>query len=337
MVGPLEDFDALTPPRLGRRAMLSSALWLGLALSACRRGKALVVESVGKVRGAFPDWPERHVEDDPAAGFVERVHPGGASVGRVQLSWEADPRTGIPRDELLLRLSGLGASARVITPATARIDGHLARGLFELSGHSASLVGTEEPAGPQALVWRCDKTQRLVRLLRQGTAAPSIEELAREAHCHGLRDRPVNGDVPRAAVGVLGPDWSLARRNPASAGWLQKDAVFTLFAGQLTLPPEDLVEAAHLAPGWMQAAGLSEVDPKLGDRVVGPQAHPCVRLKGEASLDTQPVRWTFVQWRCLVRLRTYGAVIVAHAGWAPADADWTGRDGALLAARCHGS
>lgn len=329
------------PPdeRLGRRGLLSGALSGGLALVlwSCRRGPVLVPESVGGVRGAFPPWAERHVEDDPAAGFVERVHPAGAGEGRVQLSWEADPRSGIPRDELLLQASGLGAPARVVTAAAPRVDGHLARGLFEISGHPASLVGTGEVRGPQALVWRCDRTLRLVRLLREGAAAPSIEELAREAHCHTLRDRPVNGDVPRAAVSQLGPDWSLARRNPASAGWLQKDAVLTLFAGQLTLPPEDLVEAAHLAPGWMQAAGLSDVEPKSGDRAVGPQAHPCVRLKGEASLDAQRVRWTFVQWRCLVRRRTYGAVIVAQAGRPPQDSDWTGRDAALLAARCHGS
>ncbi|MBS2024984.1 MAG: hypothetical protein JST92_21505 [Deltaproteobacteria bacterium] len=328
-----------------RREVLGGAALgaLSLLLPACKPKTELIPALAGGMRLGLPDWKVRSGEDELAAGFVERVHERGAEWGRVGLAWEVDPRVGVPKDELLLRFAALGAGAHVMVPWSPRVDGHLARGTTEIHGHGASLVGVDDvaPEAIRALVWRCDKTGRLVRLYRAGRFAPTLEDLAADMHCHGLRDRPVNGEVPNAAVTAMGEGWYLAKRNPASASYLKSDAVFTVFAGQMTLPPDDLVEAAHLAAGWCQAEGLTDGETRSGERAAGPQSHPALRLRGTAKLDGKDVRWTSLQWRCVVKKRTFLGIVFAQPPAVAKDredqADWTSRDAVLLAARCHGS
>ena len=74
----------MVPSRFSRRLLLRAGGLGGaaLALPACRPDELLVPETVGGVRAAFPRWTERHLEPDPSAGFLERVHPRGASEGR---------------------------------------------------------------------------------------------------------------------------------------------------------------------------------------------------------------------------------------------------------------
>ena len=278
-----------------------------LALSACRP-PALEDEQLGGVRARLPDWPDRKAEGGPGAGSLLRAKRGAASgEARVQLWWEADARAGLPTDEEALLAASLGPQAALVQPARRAVGTGIAGP--EVYGHAAALV---EAGGAQALVWRCDKSGRLLRLLREGDAPP-LETLAAGVKCHRYGERPADGDVPAAGVASLGPAWRLARRNPASAAWLADDAVLTLFAAQLAPLPVDLVEAAHLVPGWATAAGLQVPEVRGGVRASGPQGHPALRFDGEAVLDGRPVRFRFLWWRCQARARTYGALVVTQA------------------------
>ena len=323
-----------------RRLVLPAALAAALSTAACK-APALEDDQFGGVRAQLPNWPERKSEGGPGAGSLLRAKKGEA---RVQVSWEADARAGLPTGEEALLAASLGAQAALVEPARRAVGKGVASP--EVYGHAAALV---ESGGAQALVWRCDKSGRLLRLLREG-AAPPLEPLAAGVRCHRYGDKPVDGDVPAASVALLGPGWRLARRNPGSAAWLNEEAVMTLFAAQLAPLPVDLVEAAHLVPGWATAAGLQAAEVRAGVRATGPQGHPALRFDGEARLDGRPVLFRFLWWRCLARGRTYGALVVTQARSAGAGAakaaspggdatelkEWTGRDAALLAPRCHG-
>ena len=325
------------------RASAPSVILLGaslLALAACKP-PVLEAEQLGGVRAQLPDWAERKAEGGAGAGALLRIKKGTPEgAAKVQLSWEADARVGLPTGEEALLAASLGTQATLVEPARRAVG----KGVPgpEVYGHAAALV---ESVGAQALVWRCDKSGRLLRLLREG-AAPALEPLAAGVKCHRYGEKPADGDVPAASVALLGPEWRLAQRNPASAAWLADDAVLTLFAAQLAPLPIDLVEAAHLVPGWAAAAGLQAPEVRGGVRATGPQGHPALRFDGEATLDGSPVRFRFLWWRCLARGRTYGALVVtqakARAADKPAGAEatepkeWTGHDAALLAPRCHG-
>jgi hypothetical protein len=197
-------------------------------------------------------------------------------------------------------------------------------------------------------VWRCDRTGRTLNLEVDGASA-DLGELAGGVQCHTYGDRPAEGEVPPASATVLGAGWRLARRLPAAAVWLGEDAMLWIGAGQQALPPDDLVEAAHLAPAFVRAAGLAEPIVRSGDRVRGPQAHPALRLDGEALLDGQPVRWSLAWWRCLVRGKSFVSIVatsapdqVPAAGGRPARASaaLAGDDprlhAVLTSPRCHG-
>lgn len=323
------------PLQLNRRAILRAGAFAGAALlvPGCRREAALVADGAFGVRGLLPQWRERHLEGDEATGVLERVHPKGVQAGRVQLAWEVDARAGLLLAEAAAAFSSLGDGARIAQAARLEEGGRVPRGALDAGGHSATLV---EAGTAQALVWRCPISGRSVRLVRDGLAPP-LEQLLPGLRCHKVGDRAVNGEVPTAAATLLGPGWRLARRNPAAAHWLQDEALLTLFAGQLTPPPKDLVEAGRLAPGWAEAAGLKGAQVLTGTRAPGPQGHPAVRLQGAATLDGRELRWALLQWRCVVRKRTFGALVAARPLAAAASEEWTGHDGALLAARCHGS
>ncbi len=88
----------------------------------------------------------------------------------------------------------------------------------------------------------------------------------------------------------------------------------------------------------IEAAGLAEPHVESGERTNGPEGHPAIALRGEARLDGRPVRFSYLEWRCLQRARTYGALVVSEPPAADAGVanGWTGHDDALLAVRCHG-
>lgn len=325
---------------------------LALVVVCSCKPPTLAPDAFGNVRADLPDWADRKAEGTPGAGSLAHAKKGA---GRVVLSWEADPRQGLPGDEEVMLAAALGRGARVSTSARRSADpagaGFL-RGPVEVQGHPAALVDAD---GGQALVWRCDKTGRLLRLLREGDGTPWMEAMAPSVKCHQFKDHAADGDVPAASASLLGAAWRLARRNPASAVWLEDEAVLTLFAGQLAPLPTDLVEAAHLVPGWAAAAGLKAAEVRTGVRAVGPQGHPALRFEGEATLDGHSVRFSFLWWRCQARARTYGSLVVAEAKAAspaggplatpapapsgpqpPSLTGWTGHDGVLLAGRCHG-
>ena len=304
--------------RLVGGAVLLAAL---VGLGGC--ATKLRPEFVGEVRAALPDWKESVRSGDPAAGFVERRDRSGS----VLVGWNADARAlpapgeqeAPPSPDEALAASGLAA---------ARDAG---RGPV-IEGHPSELVVAD---GARALVWRCERSGRTLRLVAQGRTPP-LEALAARVRCHAPEQRPVNGDVPAASSAALGAGFLLAHRGPASATYLRDDAVLVLFAGQLAEPPGDLIEAAHLAPGWAAAAGLRDAVVKSGGGARGPEQHPASRVIGTASLDGRPVRFTLLFWSCLQRARSYVALVIAQPPALTGDADWTGHDEVLLAARCHG-
>lgn len=301
-------------------------------------GAKLRPEYVGGVQVALPNWKDSVRSDDPAAGFLERRNGSGS----VLVAWDADARSlPAPGDQQ--------ASPSPLSPDEALAASGLAKGHDEgrgppVDGHPSELV---EAGGARALVWRCDRSGRILRVVAQGST-PSLEVLAAQVRCHGPGQRPVNGDVPAASSAALGAGFRLAHRGPASATYLRDDAVLVLFAGQRTDPPRDLVEAAHLAPGWGRAAGLDSVVVKSGGAARGPQQHPATRVIGTATLDGRPVRFALLTWGCIQRARSYVALVVAQVPAASrgqdapaksdtsAEGDWTGHDSVLLAARCHG-
>jgi hypothetical protein len=338
------------PKSIALVARPAAALLALLALSACKP-PTLAPDAFGGLRADLPDWADRKAEGTPGTGSITRSKRGA---GRVQLSWESDPRTGLPGDEEVMLAAALGKGSQITTSAR-RPAGEAGRGFVrgpvEVQGHPAALLDAD---GGHALVWRCDKTGRLLRLVSEGEGAPWLEAMAPSIKCHQFKDHPADGDVPAASASLLGPAWRLAKRNPASAVWLMDEAVLTLFAAQQAPPPVDLVEAAHLVPVWAVAAGLRAPEVRQGVRATGPQGHPALRFEGEATLDGRAVRFSFLWWRCQARSRTYGALVVTEAKAAaaaasaakappataapapPAQAGWTGHDGVLLAGRCHG-
>jgi hypothetical protein len=192
----------------------------------------------------------------------------------------------------------------------------------QVSGHPAVLLRDVKGA---ALVWRCDRTTRLFRLVSLGPRAPEIMTLAARARCHdGLFG---NGDVPAIAAAALGPDFHFANRGRGSISYVGEGQVLTLFAGQSLPPPHDASEASRAAPAWLAAAGLSGAKPDGAEPLPGPQSHPGIEVHGAASLEGRPVRWTLLFWRCLQRQLTFTAVVFGERAPDPA---------ALRAARCHG-
>ena len=313
------------------------AALLGLSPSACKT-RELLLERAGGVVAAMPEGRSRIVSVETTDGVLEHEEPGK---WRTRLVWEPDPRQGPPSDEEALQAAALehgelvrGARAlRELTQAPG--ESGEGAGVRAVDGHPAALVHS---ASADALVWRCEKSGRMFVLLREGDPGFTLDELAAQVRCHDLRTKPANAQVPAASLVALGEGWTLSRRTPASAVYLRGDALLELFAGRKTEPTDDLVLAAHLAPAWIEAAGLSEPHVETGERTNGPEGHPAIALRGEARLDGRPVRFSYLEWRCLQRARTYGALVVSEPPAADAGAanGWTGHDDALLAVRCHG-
>ena len=284
----------------------------------------LKLEHVGLVQFAVPaKWQERGKQADPSAGYVERVDGQGS---RVLIGWDMDPRS-VP-----LTLD----DARLATG----LDDAQQGAAQEVAGHTAVAL---QSGAARALVWRCEKTKRLLRLQTDGPHAPALERLVPHVSCHGASSA-TNGEVPTAASAALGAEWRFGHRGRGSVAWMRDDSVLTLFAGQLQPSPRTPEAARKVAAGWVQAAGLSAVQVQDAQLAQGPQGHPGVKLHGTAQLDGQPVRFTLLFWRCLQRQRSFAAVVFARerapaAAGAPAAhdvKDFTGSDSALLAARCHG-
>jgi len=356
-----------------QRSVVAGALaLLALAPLGCRP-KELVAERGGNVALVMPLGRSRSAAGDSLDGFIEQVTPDR---WRARISWDPDPRTGPPSDEEALEEAGLAGGAivrgarplrdltaphglaaqgdRAAQQESTRADDD-AQQTWAVDGHPAALV--RGPSG-EALVWRCEKSGRIFRLLREGRiedTLPLAQQVA-SVRCHDARTKPSNAQVPGVNLVALGDGWSLGKRTPASAVYLRQDALEVIFAGRKAEPSDDLVVAAHLAPAWIEAAGLREPHVETGERANGPQGHPAIALRGEATLDGRPVRWSLLEWRCLQHARTYTALVVSEApperanspapsaaapdagSPAPAAAprSWTGYDAALLAIRCHG-
>ena len=288
--------------------MRSCMCWMALAeasgiLPGCRQ--ELRTETAGGVQFGLPAWPDHGGQADPANGRVERSDGRGS---RVSIAWDVDPRPGAVDEDL----------ARAAAP----LESADATG-GSVGGHRAVLL--RGPKGAE-IVWRCDRTSRLFRLAAEGPRSPEIANLAAQVRCHG---DPIvaNGDVPAAAISSLGPDWRFGGRGRGSISWLREDAVLTFFAGQSLPPPRDAQAARREARSWVAAAGLSDPAPQEAEPAAGPQAHPALKVRGTASLDGRPVRWTLLFWRCLQRQRSFAAIVFSEG---EPDAD------SLLAARCHG-
>ena len=169
-----------------RRASLFRLCWLLAALGGPIACRPLLLEDVqfGGVRAQLPEWAERKAEGGPGAGALQRSsrpssrsgQPPEPGAGRVSLSWEADARTGLPADDEAWLTAALGPEATLLEPARQAL-GKGAAGP-EVQGHAAALI---EAGSARALVWRCDKTGRLLRLSREGTAPGSVspDELIR--------------------------------------------------------------------------------------------------------------------------------------------------------------
>ncbi len=321
------------------RALLAVLALLGLG--GCKP-KELALERVAGVSIAMPLGRTRSASAEPTDGFVEHVEPGR---WRVRLSWDPDPRAGPPTDEEALEAAELAhatiirsaASLRSLTAGDAadRSDETLE---WSVDGHPAALI---RGADGEALIWRCERSGRIFRLLRDGAAERELAFATEAAsvHCHDAHTRAASAQIPSVNVASLGDGWVLARRTSASAVYLRGDALEIVFAGRKAALSDDLVVAAHLAPAWIEAAGLHEVHVAVGEHSNGPQGHPAIVLRGEAVLDGRLVRWSMLSWRCLQHARTYQALVVGEppAQGAADAANWTGHDGALLAVRCHGS
>jgi hypothetical protein len=288
------------------------------ALVGCSRDP-LVPEKFAAIRSALPAFKDRVAQGNAGSGTLERKDGKG---GAVALSWDADERAGLPSDVEALLVSGFASAT--VAPAAEPISTHP---VVEVTSGDA-----------RTLVWRCDKSRRLLRLsVNEGAAGKvDLRSVASGVSCHAIGDKPVNGEVPVVDTALLGPAWSFARRQPASASWLREDAVLTLFAGLRAPGVRDPETAAKVAPAWVQAAGLQS--PKLESTtwVDGPAKHKALRVIGRAELDKRPVRFTLYLWRCLPRGKSHAALVFAQDRGGPAGvADWTGHDGALSAARCH--
>jgi hypothetical protein len=260
-------------------------------LPACE--ERLVPLTEGGVELALPAWPQKSESRDAANGYVERLDGRGS---RVKLAWDIDPRPSAVSESDLP-----GATQTAV------------------AGHRALLKGS-------VVTWRCDKSRRLFRLESVGPRAPDVANLAAHVRCHA---EPIftNGDVPTAAISMLGPEWRFANRGRGSISWTRDDAVLTFFAGEQAASPRDPDAARSAAPGWIAAAGLA--DPAIHDveSATGPQSHPGIELHGTARLDGRPVSFTMLFWRCLQRQRSYAAIVFSQD---------RPDDSTLLSARCHG-
>ena len=289
-------------------------------------------ETVGLITAALPlEWREKSRVPAPSAGLVERTDGRGS---RVLVGWDVDERAGTPPLEEALRIAGLDAAHP--------------EGSARVAGHSALLLRS---SGGAALVWRCERTGRTLRLVVDGPRAPALEELAAGLDCHPANAK-VNGELPLAASAALGSEWRLAHRGPGSAVHLRDEAVLTLFAGQIAPTPPDAAAAQRSAPSWALAAGLRAAVAESAGPADGPQGHPALRVSGTALLDGAPVRWVALSWRCLQRQRSFVALAFARrlekadagaesAAEATAEAAAEAAadpllDSALLSARCHG-
>ena len=288
------------------------AMMVCAASVGCR--ERLKPETAGAVQFALPNWPDRGRLNDPAVGYVEKADKGS----RALIAWDIDPRPGAPTAEEARLASGL---ERADIGMPLLIAGHPAVALQ--SGQS------------RALVWRCDRTNRLLRIVTEGPQAPDPAVIAAQTACHqhGMSN---NGDVPPAAVSALGAEWRFAHRGRGSAAWVRDDAVLTIFAGQQLPSPRDPEAARRAAPDWVAAAGLSGPIAAAAEPSPGPQGHKGFKVKGIAKLDGRPVRWTLIFWRCLQRQRSFAAVVFARTPEDDRKEDFTGSDNALLAPRCHG-
>jgi hypothetical protein len=329
-----------------RRALLP--VMLAAALVAGCQERKLVTERGGGVQVGMPAAHGRMVSLEPADGIIE--HAEAKKRWRTKLSWDPDPRSGAVSDEEALQAAGLEhaslvKSARSFRALTKKSDNpesneEQSSDLIAVDGHPAAMI---HAPGGDALVWRCERSGRIFVYLREGDPKFSLDELAKAVRCHELRSKPENAQVPGVNLIALGEGWGLSKRTASSTVYLRGDALLELFAGQKIEPSDDLIVAAHLAPAWVEAGGLRGVKVVSGEHVNGPQGHPAVSLRGEATLDGRAVRWSFLEWRCLERARTYGALVVseqtqsdaAKAG-ARASGGFTGHDQALLAVRCHG-
>ncbi len=304
------------------KAALAAAC--ALALAGCQEKK--VVERFAGVRLIVPAWQDRTALGASSSGLLERRDRQGAVVN---LKWDPDERHGVPGEAEALLAAAPGAGAKTsVTVALERVD-----------GHPATLV----ESGGGTLVWRCDKTGRLLRLSvnEQALAQVSLASLAAGVACHVPGDKPVNGEVPVADAALLGEGWHFARRQPASAAWLHDDAVLTLFSGTHTQSPREPEVAIKLAAGWTAAAGLTRPTGLAAERAEGPQHHQVLRVTGRALLDGAPVRFTLLQWRCIAKGKSFAALVFTKDAAVPAATAasgkaWTPFDAALNAVRCHG-
>jgi hypothetical protein len=272
---------------------------------ACR--EKLQPASAGGVEVALPAFAARSEKDDAASGYIERADGRGS---RAAIYWDVDPRPGPVAESVARAASGRMQAEAIRT---------------QVAGHEAVLLRDVHGA---ALVWRCERTGRLFRLVSEGPRAPDAARLATHARCHADRMQ-TNGDVPAVAMASLGAPFRFANRGRGSISWMNEDEVMTLFAGQALPPPRDADAARQAAPEWVAAAGLSGVRVGAAEPAQGPQGHPGLAVHGAANLDGRAVRWTLLFWRCLQRQKTFAAVIFGAGAQAP-------DSGPLLAARCHG-
>src|SRR5205807_3128288 len=113
------------------------------ALCACARDPLEQVR-FGQLRGALPAWRDKAAHGSAGSGSLERRDGKGAVAA---LSWDADERPGAPTALEARLAAGMG-------PAAAATPG-------SVSNHPAVEL-TEGDA--RAVVWRCDRTRRLLRL-----------------------------------------------------------------------------------------------------------------------------------------------------------------------------
>ena len=292
------------PPRAQALRMTVAMIALALMSQACR--EKLEPASAGNVEVLLPAFAARTQRDDAASGFIERAE--GES--RAAISWDVDPRPG-PVTE---------AAARAATGQQTTEALHT-----QVAGHAAILLRSPKGA---TLVWRCDKSSRLFRLVSEGPRAPEVALLGKRAHCHAEKSFS-NGDVPALAVGSIGAPLQFANRGRGSISYMNDDEVVTFFAGQAVPPPRDAEAARKAAPEWIAAAGLADAHAESAELSQGPQGHPAVAVHGAARLDGRDVRWTMLFWRCLQRQKTFAAVIFSQGTHTPETAP-------LYAARCHG-
>lgn len=280
-------------------------------------GQKLRLETVGGVQLALPLWPEhgRLVASDD--GYLDKRDGRG---NRAAVFWDIDARPGAPS---LDEARDAAAMPEAAQEAALTIDGHPA--LLLRSERGAALCGA-------AVVWRCERTARLLRVLVEGPSAPEVKSLAARVRCHSVAATG-KGEVPTASGAVLGAGWRFGNRARGSVSFLRDQAVLTYFAGQILPGPRDAAAARKAAPAWAAAAGLQGATPSAAEPSAGPQGHPALRVRGTATLDGRAVQWSLLFWRCLQRQRSFAAIVFSQT---QAKTKTSADDSALLSARCHG-